>query len=337
MRQVAFDPLAATSTDLDVTGTAPAADAITDLADFAAEPTVRAALESVRQLLGMEVAYVSEIVGEKMVFRDLQGDGDSFGITGDLELPLEQTYCKRMLDGRIPNLIPDASADDRVASLPATRAANIGAFATVPLTRNDGSLYGTLCAASHNARRLDYRGLQFLKVFARVIADQLELEGTVREVRQLAALVDAADDAIIGVTPAGIVTSWNPACERIYGYSAEDAIGHRIVELIALPGQEDGILRTLATLAAGGEAVRQQSRRRTQDEGTIDVAVTLSPIRDALGDVTHLGGGARHLRTGAPRSLSRSRAKCDQRPSRSERRCTGGARHAPGHRRGPAL
>jgi putative two-component system response regulator len=303
--RAATDPLAARSATPDVTGTAPADDAIADLADFAAEPTLRAALKSVRELLGMEVAYVSEIVGEKMVLRELQGDGDSFGITSDLELPLEQTYCKRMLDGRIPNLIPDTSADERVASLPVTQIAKIGAFATVPLTLTDGRAYGTLCAASHDAHPLDYRGLQFLKVFARVMADQLELESTVKEVRRLAALVDAADDAIIGVTPEGIVTSWNPACEHMFGYTAEEATGRGIVELIALPGQENGILEALGTVVAG-EALHQESRRRTRDGRIIDVAVTLSPIRDELGNVTFVSAMVRDISAQVRRALYRA-------------------------------
>jgi len=46
---------------------------------------------------------------------------------------LEATYCQRVLDGRLPNVIPDVRADARAASLPITEAGNIGAFASVPL------------------------------------------------------------------------------------------------------------------------------------------------------------------------------------------------------------
>jgi HD domain/GAF domain len=92
-------------------------------------------------------------------------------------MPLQQTYCQRVLAGRLPNLIPDVRADDRAASLPITEAADVGAFVSVALTFSDGRLYGTLGAASHQAKpSLGYTDLQFLHVFARVVADQLELE-----------------------------------------------------------------------------------------------------------------------------------------------------------------
>jgi putative nucleotidyltransferase with HDIG domain len=59
--------------------------------------------------------------------------------------------------------------------MPASEAADIGAFATVPITLSDGQLYGTLCAASHPAQpSLEFRDLQFLHVFARIVADQIE-------------------------------------------------------------------------------------------------------------------------------------------------------------------
>jgi putative two-component system response regulator len=270
------------------------ADPLSGLVDAAVEPIVGVALQSVRELLGMEVAYVSEIVGEDMVLRELDGDGESFGMADGLVLPAQQTYCQRMLDGRIPNLIADVRGDDRLARMPVTQAGNIGAFATVPLTLTDGRLYGTLCAASHDAKPLDYQGLQFLKVFARLIADRLELEATMSEVRELAALVDAADDAIVGVTPAGVVTSWNPACERMFEYPAAEAIGVDIAELIAIPGQQDGMRRALAMVAAG-EAAHQESRRQRKDGQIIDVAVTLSPIHDEQGNVTLISAMVRDI------------------------------------------
>lgn len=107
--------------------------------------------------------------------RVLRGDGDSFGMHEGLAVPLEHTYCQRVLDGRLPNLMPDVRGDERSASLTATDAADVGAFATVPITLSDGQLYGTLCAASHAAQpALEFRDLQFLHVFARIVADQIE-------------------------------------------------------------------------------------------------------------------------------------------------------------------
>jgi PAS domain S-box-containing protein len=270
------------------------ADSLAELVDVAVEPTVEVALRAVREMLGMEVAYMSEIIGGEMAVCKLDGDGESFGLAKGLSMAREQTYCQRMLDGRIPNLIPDVRADDRTAALPVTRAGNVGAFATVPLTFTDGRLYGTLCAASHDAKSLDHRELQFLKVFARLIADQLERQQAVVAVSQLAALVNAADDAILGLTPAGLVTSWNAASERMFGYLASEAIGHSIVDLIALPGGEDGMRRALARVTAG-EVVHREGRRRRADGSVVYDAVTLSPIRDGRGDVSFISAVSRDI------------------------------------------
>jgi putative nucleotidyltransferase with HDIG domain len=148
---------------------------VADLSDVAIEPSVERAVAAVREFLGMDVAYATEFVDGQQHFRVLRGDGDSFGMHEGMEVPLEHTYCERVLDGRLPNLMPDVRGDERTASMHATEAADIGAFATVPITLSDGRLYGTLCAASHSAApSLEFRDLQFLHVFARIVADQLE-------------------------------------------------------------------------------------------------------------------------------------------------------------------
>jgi putative two-component system response regulator len=270
------------------------ADALAGLVDLAVAPTLDVALRAVQEMLGMDVAYVSKIVGDDMILRELEGDAESFRLTRNGSVARKHTYCQRMLDGRIPNLIPDVLADDRTASLPITTAMGIGAFATVPLTFVDGRLYGTLCAASHEAKSLDYRELQFLKVFARLIADQLERQETTAAVSELAALVNAADDAIMRLTPTGVVMSWNAASERIFGYLASEAIGQNIVDLIELPDTADGMRRGLARVAAGEVVHRRGSRRRADGE-TIYDAATLAPIRDERGAVCSISAVSRDI------------------------------------------
>jgi PAS domain S-box-containing protein len=273
---------------------AASADGLAELVDLVGEPTLAVALRAVREMLGMDVAYVSEIVGDDMILREFEGDGESFRLAREVSLPLEQTYCQRMLDGRIPNLIPDVVADDRTASLPITQGSDIGAFATVALTFGDGRVYGTLCAASHEAKALDYRELQFLKVFARLIADQLEREEANLAISELAALVNAADDGIMGLTLAGVVTSWNTGAERIFGYSASEAIGHDIIDLIGLPGSEERMRQSLKA-AGAGEVFHREGRRRRADGTIIATALTLTPIRDDRGKVILLSAFSRDI------------------------------------------
>jgi putative two-component system response regulator len=268
------------------------ADRLADLVDLAGKPTLPVTLRAIRDVLDMDVVYVSEIVGDDLVVRELDGDGTSFRLAMGGSLPRERTYCQRMLDGRIPNLISDVLADDRTASLSITKGGNVRAFATVPLTFADGRVYGTLCAASHDAKSFAYQDLQFLKVFARLVADQLERREASVAISELASLVNAADDAIIGLTLAGLVRSWNAASERIFGYPASEAIGHSIIELIAPPGKEDAMRRALAKVSAG-EMVHREVRHRRADGSIIVDAMTLSPIRHERGHVSFISAVSR--------------------------------------------
>jgi PAS domain S-box-containing protein len=101
---------------------------------------------------------------------------------------------------------------------------------------------------------------------------------------RLAAIVTSSEDAIIGKTLGGIVTSWNDAAEHMFGYSANEMIGQSIRRLIPTHRQaeEDKILGHIAR----GERVKSyETVRNTKDGRTIDVSVTVSPVRDAEGRI----------------------------------------------------
>lgn len=128
-----------------------------------------------REQLGMDIAYFSEFTDGQQVFRGLEGDAKSFGMRRGEGVPLEESYCMRVVEGRLPNVISDAKSDERVNSLAATEEANIGAYVGVPMRFSDGQLFGTLCCASHNPDpTLAQRDVDFMHVIARLLADQLE-------------------------------------------------------------------------------------------------------------------------------------------------------------------
>ena len=109
---------------------------------------------------------------------------------------------------------------------------------------------------------------------ARDISDR---EKALDESRQLAAIVKSSDDAIIGKAIDGTVTSWNPAAERLFGFSAAEMIGHSLVELLS-PERlaEDG--RALQRNADELTVERIETTWRHKNGTMIDVAVTISPI-----------------------------------------------------------
>jgi two-component system cell cycle sensor histidine kinase/response regulator CckA len=123
------------------------------------------------------------------------------------------------------------------------------------------------------------------------LADRLAEEV---HLRQIAAIVESSDDAIIGNTLDGTITSWNPAAVRIYGYSAAEAIGQSIEMLVpdALRGDVPGILAQVQA----GDRVEQYETGRTRKDGTvIDVWLTISGVKDSSGAIVGASTIARDI------------------------------------------
>ena len=100
----------------------------------------------------------------------------------------------------------------------------------------------------------------------------------------LGEIIDAVDDAILVKDLDGTVRFWNAGAERIYGYSADEMVG-RSVDVLGPPERKDEIHRLLERVAAGERIERHETTRLTKDGRTIDVLLTVSPIRDDVGRV----------------------------------------------------
>src|SRR5215207_2218112 len=140
---------------------------------------IESLLSLVRENLQMDVAFVSEFAGDQFVFRALEGDAQSFGWREGESFPIDESYCKRVLDGRIPNVVPDAKREGATKDLRVTTEADIGSYAAVPLVLSDGRLYGTLCCLSHEPDPwLRERDLGVMERTARWLVAQLERHGS---------------------------------------------------------------------------------------------------------------------------------------------------------------
>lgn len=152
-------------------------DALERLALADRHEAIERALDAARELLDMEIAYFSEIGRGEQVVKGVRGDTGALPLAVGAALPLEATYCRRMLAGELSNVVSDARNDPRVSDLPATTKAGVGSYVGVPLQLSDGRVYGTLCCASSRPNeRLGPRDVQFMRVLARIIADELERE-----------------------------------------------------------------------------------------------------------------------------------------------------------------
>ncbi|HUP29884.1 MAG TPA: PAS domain S-box protein, partial [Usitatibacter sp.] len=121
----------------------------------------------------------------------------------------------------------------------------------------------------------------------------------------LAAIVSSSDDAIISKTLEGIVTSWNPAAERIFGYSAEEMIGQSILRLIPTELRSEETL-IIGKVSAGERLEHFETTRLRKDGRRVHVSLTVSPVKNASGVVVGASKIARDI--GSQREGDRARA-----------------------------
>ncbi len=120
-----------------------------------------------------------------------------------------------------------------------------------------------------------------IAVFFRDLSAQKRLQ---LEQERLAEIVRSSDDAIVSKDLDGVVLTWNPGAERLFGYAAEEMIGQPIARLLPpdRAGEEDHILRELR---AGRRFDHFETTRVRKDGVVVEVSVTVSPLRDARGEI----------------------------------------------------
>jgi diguanylate cyclase (GGDEF)-like protein/PAS domain S-box-containing protein len=127
---------------------------------------------------------------------------------------------------------------------------------------------------------------------------------------RMAALVEFSEDPIIGLTLDGLVTDWNPAAERVYGYSRQEILGTSIAALV--PPELRGRTGNLLEKVRAGEVVRQlDTQRMAKDGRRIDVSISMTPIRDDAGTIVGAAAFTRDIsrRIAAEARLRRSEAQ----------------------------
>ncbi|HUR60489.1 MAG TPA: PAS domain S-box protein, partial [Opitutaceae bacterium] len=124
--------------------------------------------------------------------------------------------------------------------------------------------------------------------------------------RRLALIVQSSDDAIVAKDLNSIITSWNPGAERLFGYSAEEMIGRPIYVLIP-PDRHHEEADIINRIRRGERVEHYETVRRTRDGRLVDVALTISPLRTASGEVVGASKIARDI-TEKRRSESQRRA-----------------------------
>jgi PAS domain S-box-containing protein len=127
----------------------------------------------------------------------------------------------------------------------------------------------------------------------RVTEDDLRPPGSAAQ-ELLAAIVDSSDDAILSKTLDGVITSWNIGAERMYGYTADEAVGSSVDLLV--PDDLRDELRQILERLGRGERIEHIETRRVRKDGTeLEVSLTISPVRDSEGRVVGASAIARDI------------------------------------------
>ena len=140
---------------------------------------------------------------------------------------------------------------------------------------------GTQFPAEIRLSPLDTKGGVLVSSAIRDISDRRRTE---EDLRRLASIVAYSDDAIVGKTMEGIITTWNTGAERIYGYSPGEAIGQPVTMLVPAD-RLDEIPRMLECLKRGETVDHFETVRLRKGGKEVQIELTVSPIRDALENI----------------------------------------------------
>lgn len=184
-------------------------------------------------------------------------------------------------------LVPKSAGDDPRERLRVAAAGSEARRRELEGVRRDGARFPIELSVSSVGTGPD-------RFFALVVRDITERRRAEEASRQLAAIVESSDDAIVGWTPDGTIASWNPGAERTYGYAADEVRGRSFSLLIA-PDRPDELRHLLERLARGERIAGHETVHVTRDGRRIDVSLTISPIRDAAGAVTGVSAVARDV------------------------------------------
>jgi PAS domain S-box-containing protein len=130
----------------------------------------------------------------------------------------------------------------------------------------------------------------------------------------LAAIVESSDDAIISKDLSGVITSWNRGAERIFGYTAAEAVGQSIYLIIPAERRSEEV-EVLTRLRRGEKVDHFETERQTKDGRRVNISLTVSPVRDGAGRVIGASKVARDIteRKAAETALAAHQQQLEQR------------------------
>jgi diguanylate cyclase (GGDEF)-like protein/PAS domain S-box-containing protein len=138
---------------------------------------------------------------------------------------------------------------------------------------------------------LHFHGFEAELIAARDVTERKKAEETAQ---RLASIVEFSEDAIIGKSTDGVITSWNRAAEKMYGYTSAEAVGRDLFFLV--PTQKQAEIQVITERTRTGQSVEcLETQRLTKGGSVLDVSLSISPIKDGSGIVTGASAIARDI------------------------------------------
>ena len=256
----------------------PGREIVASIRDVSERGRIDAELRDALSLLGATLESTAD--GILVVTADgrIAGSNERFailwGIPGEL---LASHDDGKVMAFVLDQLVSPDSFVDKVREL----YADPGAESLDILDFRDGRTFERYSRPQRVGEEIVGRVWSFRDVTSRRRAEE-QAHDALAQLEGLAAIVESSADAIIGKTPEGLITSWNPGAQRLYGYAADEVIGRDVRILIPDHRRqtEDAVM---AAVGNGGEACSFETDRIRKDGSVVPVSLTVSPIRSQHG------------------------------------------------------
>ncbi|MDI1310267.1 MAG: EAL domain-containing protein [Methylotenera sp.] len=262
--------------------------------DAAPEPLFDAITKLASDVCGTPISLISLIDESRQWFKA------NVGLEGATETHRDIAFCSHaILDNKILE-IEDATKDARFSANPLVITdPNIRFYAGVPIVVGEDINIGTLCVIDREPKSLNEYQRMVLTGLAEIISKALVVrEDGINVIhaksKELAAIIEDSEDAIITKSLDGVVLTWNPSAEAIFGYTAKEIVGKSVTAIFP-PDKVDEELFILKKIKNNEHIKHYETERRHKSGKLIQVSVSLSPIKNVMGEIIAVSKIARDI------------------------------------------
>jgi PAS domain S-box-containing protein len=228
------------------------------------------------KLLGTPVVQMTLVDDTRQYFKSSVG-------TAVNQTPLSHSFCQHVVTAGAPLVVTDARLDPRVKDNAAIEDLDVIAYCGVPLTDADGHTLGSFCAIDHGPRQWTEIEVEVLTELAHNIMTELDLRAANRALiareQETRSIIESAHDAFVGVDATHRIVDWNPAAERLFGWTAREAVG-RLASDTILPelGTSGGLERHASPGGSHLPALPVELSARHRDGRELQVEVSIARV-----------------------------------------------------------